>query len=31
MMQMRNSVKTNNVYRWAGNIITEWTSLQKKA
>lgn len=30
MMAMRNIVKANNVYRWAGNIITEWTSLKKK-
>lgn len=29
MTQMRNIVKTNNVYRWAGNIITELTALKK--
>jgi trehalose 6-phosphate synthase len=29
MTEMRNNVRTNNVYRWAGNIITEWTSLKK--
>jgi len=29
MTQMRNTVKSNNVYRWAGNIITEWTALRK--
>jgi trehalose-6-phosphate synthase len=28
MLAMRNTVKENNVYRWAGQIITEWTSLQ---
>ena len=31
MTQMGNTVKANNVYRWAGNIITEWTALKKKA
>ncbi len=30
MMHMRETVKTNNVYRWAGSIITEWTALKKK-
>jgi alpha,alpha-trehalose-phosphate synthase [UDP-forming] len=30
MRDMRNNIKTNNVYRWAGNIITEWTSLKKR-
>jgi trehalose 6-phosphate synthase len=29
MENMRNIVKTNNVYRWAGNIITELTALKK--
>jgi len=29
MTQMRSTVKTNNVYRWAGNIITELTSLKE--
>jgi trehalose-6-phosphate synthase len=28
MLTMRNTVKENNVYRWAGQIITEWTALQ---
>ena len=29
MTQMRNTVKTNNIYRWAGNIISEWTALEE--
>jgi trehalose-6-phosphate synthase len=29
MENMRNVIKENNVYRWAGNIITELTSLKK--
>jgi trehalose-6-phosphate synthase/HAMP domain-containing protein len=28
MLAMRNAVAENNVYRWAGQIITEWTALQ---
>jgi trehalose-6-phosphate synthase len=28
MLAMRNTVSENNVYRWAGQIITEWTALQ---
>ncbi|MBP8305458.1 MAG: trehalose-6-phosphate synthase, partial [Phycisphaerae bacterium] len=31
MAQMRNTVKANNVYRWAGSIITEWTALRRDA
>jgi trehalose-6-phosphate synthase len=26
---MRNNIKENNVYRWAGNIITEMTNIKK--
>lgn len=29
MQRMRNIIIENNVYRWAGNIITELTSLKK--
>lgn len=29
MENMRNIVRENNVYRWAGNIITELTALKK--
>jgi trehalose-6-phosphate synthase len=29
MASMRRVVSTNNVYRWAGNIITELTALKK--
>lgn len=29
MENMRNLISENNVYRWAGNIITELTSLKK--
>ena len=29
MQNMRRIVKTNNIYRWAGNIITELTGLKK--
>ncbi|MDD4871775.1 MAG: trehalose-6-phosphate synthase [Kiritimatiellae bacterium] len=29
MAHMRNVIRINNVYRWAGNIITELTSLKK--
>ena len=29
MTQMRNTIRTNNVYKWAGNIITELASLRK--
>jgi len=29
MENMRNIIKENNVYRWAGNIITELTALKK--
>lgn len=29
MENMRNVIKENNVYRWAGNIITELTALKK--
>jgi len=29
MENMRNIVKENNVYRWAGDIITELTALKK--
>jgi trehalose-6-phosphate synthase len=29
MENMRKVVSENNIYRWAGNIITEMTSLKK--
>jgi len=29
MEKMRNIVRENNIYRWAGNIITELTALRK--
>lgn len=29
MENMRNIIKTNNIYRWAGSIITELTSIKK--
>jgi len=31
MENMRNIVKENNVYRWAGKIITELSILKKEA
>ncbi len=31
MKSLRNTVIEYNVYRWAGNIITEWTGLQPSA
>ena len=29
MGNMRRTISENNVYRWAGNIITELTALKK--
>jgi trehalose 6-phosphate synthase len=30
MENMRNIVKENNIYKWAGSIMTELTSLKKE-